>query len=373
MRAKKSRAEGNLKGRKKLALGQPPRGLACSEPARRRHYSTILLPAALAVLLVACGSGGDGGSLTAAPVIPPTITSVSGTVQTGQTLTISGTSMVQEDRSNWDPLLANNPNASGFEGASYAADGWEGGEAFSYVIDVKLMGSQSALSHHAGATITNHTNISYNSKLTIGGDLYFRAYLRFKVASGIWADNYHKIFASYGTNSVFLDWIGNLDGSAYARVFLQTDSADTYVNLPEGPVQEERWYLVELKLPSGPPHNYKVWIDNHLLIDYDDTISPQGSAYDMQFDINHCCTPPGYVKDNWWDGFVVSRTRVGPASLIEIGNSSNYATATKIYQAPEYLSDPSSQIKVNLTGLGAGPYFLWVTNNRGARSQPHRL
>jgi hypothetical protein len=298
----------------------------------------------------------------------PTVTSILGTIQTGQILTLTGTSMVDEDRSNWDPFFVNTPAASGFEGANFKADGWEGGAAFTYVTNVRLMGSKSALSHHAGATSTNHSNISYNSRLSIGGDLYFRAYLRFKVANGIWASNYHKIFASYAPNPAWLDWIGN-GGKAYTQVALITNT-NTYASIPGGPIQENRWYLVEFKIPSGAPHNYRVWIDNELIINRNDTRSPQGTAWDMQFDINHCCTPAGYSKDNWWDGFAISRTRIGPASLIEIGNSPDYATATKVYQAPEYLSDSSSQFKLNLSGLGAGPYFLWVTNNRGQRSLP---
>ena len=303
--------------------------------------------------------------------VTPTVTAVSGTVQTGQILTVTGTSMVQEDRSNWDPFLANNPNASGFEGASFTADGWEGGEAFTYVTNVKLMGSKSALSRHQGATSINHTNISYSSRLSIGGDLYLRAYLRFRVTNGIWASNYQKIFASYAPSSAFLDWVGN-GGKAFTQIAVITAS-NNYGSIPGGAIQENRWYCVEFKIPSGSPHNYKAWIDNQLVVDHNDTRSPQGTAYDLQFDINHCCTPSGYNKENWWDGFVVSRTRVGPASLIEIGNSSDYAKATKTYQAPELLSDTSTQIKVNLNGLGAGPYFLWVTNNRGERSLPFNL
>jgi len=301
----------------------------------------------------------------------PSITSLSGTVQIGQTLTITGANMVNEDKTNWDPFYTQFPNAAGFEGSSYAADGWEGGTSFSYVSDVKLMGSKSALSYHAGATSVNQTNVSYSERLSISGDIYIRAYLRFKVANGIWADNYHKIFASYAPNGVWLDWVGN-GGGPYTHISI-IKSSNHYGQIPGGAIKENRWYLVEFKMPSGSPHNYKAWIDNKLVIDYNDTTSPQGTAWDLQFDVNHCCTAAGYAKSNWWDGFVVSKTRVGPASLIEIGNSADYATATKVYQAPEFLSDSSSQFKADLTGLGAGPYYLWITNNRGQRSQPFAL
>lgn len=81
----------------------------------------------------------------------------------------------------------------------------------------------------------------------------------------------------------------------------------------------------------------------------------------------------GWVSDQWQDGFTVSKTRVGAASLVEIGNSADYASAVKVYQEPVYLSDSSSQIKVDLTGLGAGPFYLFITNNRGQRSSGFRL
>ena len=48
--------------------------------------------------------------------VTPTVTSVSGSVLTGQTLSIAGANMVSEDKANWDSLFVNNPNASGFEG-----------------------------------------------------------------------------------------------------------------------------------------------------------------------------------------------------------------------------------------------------------------
>ena len=51
----------------------------------------------------------------------PTITSVSGTVQTGQTLTVTGTTMVDHNTSNWNM----NGIDWNFEGASYGADGYD--------------------------------------------------------------------------------------------------------------------------------------------------------------------------------------------------------------------------------------------------------
>ena len=76
---------------------------------------------------------------------------------------------------------------------------------------------------------------------------------------------------------------------------------------------------------------------------------------------------------NWTDGFTISTSRVYPSSVIEIGNNSTYALSTKVYQAPTALSDTSVAITCDLTGLGAGPYYLWVTNNKQERSDPYDL
>ena len=123
--------------------------------------------------------------------------------------------------------------------------------------------------------------------------------------------------------------------------------------------------------------NYVIqaWIDNQLIIDSAATsgIGVNASYWGWESNTNYWNTPIGWSSDQWQDGFTVSSSRVGPASLIEIGDSSNYATAKKVYQEPLFLSDGSSQIKVDLTGLGAGPYFIWVTNNSSQRSAPWPL
>ena len=53
----------------------------------------------------------------------PAISNVSGTVSAGQTLTITGTNMVNEDDTDWLTFFnTTNPNASSFEGANPADD-----------------------------------------------------------------------------------------------------------------------------------------------------------------------------------------------------------------------------------------------------------
>src|SRR5258708_22213420 len=84
--------------------------------------------------------------------VPPTITNVAGTVGSGQPLTITGASMVQENPTNWDPFFSG--SAYGFEGSSPALDGYttscNGVASLSYDSTVKLMGSKSIRMHDAG-------------------------------------------------------------------------------------------------------------------------------------------------------------------------------------------------------------------------------
>jgi hypothetical protein len=68
-----------------------------------------------------------------------------------------------------------------------------------------------------------------------------------------------------------------------------------------------------------------------------------------------------------------ANSRIRPASVIEISDNSTYGAGIVVYQPPELLSDTSVQVKANLTGLGDGPYYLWVTNNLNERSSTYNL
>ena len=330
---------------------------------------------------------------TLAFAVTPTITSVSGSVQTGQTLTIAGSSMVQENRSNWDPLFTNNPNASGFEGSSLIADGYQSGcRNATYDNSVRLMGNQSLRLHDSGAHTVDTKGgcaFQYIIQASISGnswpaDVYYRVYSRWNNTS--WPDSDHKYWWISGTGSswAFFNFNPHSDGTAPTQFQVYASgvtalSGVTWVtgSIPGGPIKNNKWYLFEAHYRQAGSSSpvIEAWIDNQLVISAPASsgIGVNRSAWGWESNSNYWTTPSNWVSDQWQDGFAVSSTRIGPASLVEIGNCSSYGSGIKVSQEPLFLSDGSSQIKADLSGLGSGPYFLWVTNNNNERSLPFSL
>lgn len=320
--------------------------------------------------------------------VTPTITGTSGTLQTGQTLTIAGTSMVQEDQTNWDPMFAN-ASTSGFEGTSLVADGYTTSGCPSYTSAVKLMGAQSVNMHDSG----QHIRLANGSGLgscnwqwdvqaarpgTTWTDVYLRTYSRWNNTSWATIDTKYWWIAG-GNNYAFFNLMSNSDGSAPSEFGVLTSGVGNWVTglIPGGAIKNNRWYLFEAHFRTAGAGAWvlELWIDNQRILSRSvpDGPSPNPAGWGWESNTNYFDTPAGWVSDQWQDGFAVSKTRVGPASLVEIGNCSTYTSGTKIYQEPLFLSETSSQIKVNLAGLGTGPYFLWVTNNRNEQSLPLSL
>lgn len=338
------------------------------------------------------GSGPPSGSPDGGPTQPtgttPSIANVTGLVQTGQTLTIAGAGMVSEDRSNWDAMFANS-STSGFEGASLPADGYSTSGCPTYTTQVRLMGAKSINMHDSGQYIHQDNGsgngscnwqwpIAASKPGTTWTDVYLRTYSRWNNTS------WPTIAAKYwwiggGSSYAFFNLITNPDGRAPTQFGVYTSGVGSWISgaIPGGAIQNNRWYLFEAHFRMAGSGNYVVegWIDNERIFSgtSPDGPSPNAGNWGWESNTNYFNTPAGWVSDQWQDGFAVSKTRVGPAALVEVSNSANYATATKVYQEPLFLSDGSIQVKLNLAGLGSGPYFLWVTNNRGARSAARAL
>jgi hypothetical protein len=283
--------------------------------------------------------------------------------------------MVDEDRTNWDPFFLSHPSASGFEGATPVADGYSaiGATGGTYVNDVKLLGTKSMRFSVAGES-TDLSNQLGDSNAFVQGqeqDMWLRAYARWRHNSGAWP-NHLKLFIVNGGFYLQPEVSGLATGAMPDRFLVSYDAFNHYGIIPSGPLTNDQWVLLEAR-SNHLSDTMDVWIDGQLAYHGTDNVQTENNFW-VQFGVpNACCTAADFSLDNWLDGLAVSSARVGPASTIEIANSSDYATATKVYQEPLFLSDGSVQVKADLTGLGAGPYYLFVTNNRQERSTAYLL
>ncbi|HCC04934.1 TPA: hypothetical protein DEP58_01345, partial [Patescibacteria group bacterium] len=201
----------------------------------------------------------------------PTISNVSGTVSNGQILTITGSNMVQEDKSNWDDFFDRHPStAYGFEGSTPTADGWNeiGGGGGRYDSSVKLLGNKSIKYHSQGAWPAGPGGLgdysAINPSVTNGdsGEIWVRFYVRYNLLGGAWPTNYMKLMDTQGgpVNQYYLDVAGIASGQP--TMWNATyDSAPHNVSIPGGPLVNNRWYTVEINWKSSSPRSYKLWSD----------------------------------------------------------------------------------------------------------------
>jgi len=315
----------------------------------------------------------------------PTISGVSGTVATGQTLTIIGTNMMDEDKTGWLSMFQSG-SAYGFEDALSQTSGsgsvgaWDyscGGGYCSFDPNVKLSGSKSARFHIAGAYADhdNPSTILYFAPPSNPSQYWQRGYIRYDGTG--WPTAWFKMW-----------WLGG--SGAYKVIQPNPGSVPTgwlygtsngYDNLalsPSGNIQRGRWYCIEFSLQdAGSYMVMNTWVDGSLassspVDDPEASIGP--NDWQEIGIINLSGTNSSFSVDHYEDNYTVSTSgRIYCSSIIEIGNNSNYATATRKYQEPIYLSDGSVQIKADLSGLGSGPYYLFVTNNRQETSVAYNL
>jgi hypothetical protein len=312
----------------------------------------------------------------------PEITGVSGTVSQGQTLTITGLNLVQENTTAWLPFFSQNPNAHGFEGSNPSSDGYDfqtmgSGSVAEYQSSIKLSGAKAARFHVEGEFCCT----GFPNQFGARGNIYIgtantqtfwtRHYIRTRLNAGRWPES--------NKNS----WYATSGGSPY--VFTLRPQANniwlwrtegTYVPMPYSNYEHGRWYCIEEKVTGGPNGTYEIYVDGELLHVMTPTdggfVSTQWYEFGM---VNGWSTSsnPDMDVDTFLDNYAISSSRIFPSSKLEVSDTADYATATKVYQAPIMLSDTSIQITADLTGLGAGPYYLWVTNNRQERSAAYNL
>ena len=285
----------------------------------------------------------------------PTISNVTGTVATGQILTITGANMVQEDKTNWDSFYRTG-TAYGFEGSNYSSDGYSigtGNPGGTYDASVKILGNQSVKFYLANATTcVPNVSASLHAPPQSASGYWMRGYIRYNMPDNVWPDNHLKLFgAQTNTMLAYLQptswgsptdqWVATLNGVGYVA------------NNPTGTFQNNRWYLVEINQSSTA---YTVYIDGQQILSQ--AFSMTGTPTSWEFGIINACVTNSPIT-NWIDGMALSSSRINAASKVEVsGNGSTWK-----HQEPVYLSDTSVQFKLDLSGLTGTNYQLRVTNS----------
>lgn len=336
----------------------------------------------------------------------PVISSVGGAISTGQVLTVTGTDMIAEVRTDYDAFFT--AQRSGFEGSSPQADGYDTNRSapeLLYDSTVKLRGSKSIRMLMQGVHLWPPGDgvqwgwpvVTANSTWVSGPkDVYIRGYVRwnyydsvtlapswprFNAASGN-TNPFKKLWWAGNPNGAGLGWVNitlNDDGSQPTRwdwdTTRRTGTSELYPlgSFPDGTLKNFKWYCFEIhwvKAGSGGPYIFEAWVDNVLTagpISCSFGVSPSNTGT-IASKVNEWNTNATWIGYEWCDELAVSTSRIRPLSVVEIGDSATYASAHPKYQYPELLSDTSIQVNCDLTGLTGPNYWMWVTDSTGTRS-----
>ncbi len=199
----------------------------------------------------------------------PQITSLSGALTNGNTITVNGGNFIQMNMANWIPFFQNNPTASNFGGASPEADGYstQGPQGGVYDTSFYLMGTQSMRFDVSGDSTTcpQDNLFSYNAILSGGGDaqdLWIRAYVAYNSADGLWFANQDKMFMCEGYGPGQYAYEPANWATLPSQMEADFDGMSHRANIPSGPIQNMRWYCMEVHWQTvAAPYVYQAWID----------------------------------------------------------------------------------------------------------------
>lgn len=305
----------------------------------------------------------------------PTITNVTGTVATGQTLTITGTNLMNENTSSWDANFANNSAMYGFEGSlppsgGTIVSGWamEPGASSSnvtYDTSTKLSGNQSLMmtisGTCSGSSCGNAGMMSYPASSQ--STQYWRYYCYFNAVGNLWPSNFMKQYGlqpGYGGAIDYMDiGSGPTGGGAPTTFNIAPSGQDYSVTIPNPPgMVNGRWYLFEGQEVGG---TWQWWMDNKLIFTGSIGGTPTISIVPFGI-INYGGQYNDVNLTEWMDNYAYGASnRIYASSLIEISGDGG---STWVYQPPISLSDTSVSIAVeSLPTLTAANYILRVTNN----------
>jgi hypothetical protein len=201
--------------------------------------------------------------------------------------------------------------------------------------------------------------------------MYVRAYVRYNRLSAYWPDNFIKLLMPLGSHYYFQPNGRQLAaGQNPFQWYIEHDSVTVTRPNPSGQLQNNRWYAIEVHFRASPPA-LEAWVDGAQV--YSATPVSGDPWQLLLFGIINACGQQSWDIELWMDGLAVSSDRVYPSALVEVGNSSNYSSATKKVQALQSIDDNQIKFALDTSGLGSGPYYVWVRNNAQQVSQAYFL
>jgi hypothetical protein len=304
--------------------------------------------------------------------------------------------MVDENNTNWGTAYRSGTKY-GFEGTSYDADGYTYApdmnmQEMVYDSDIRLMGNKS----YRGRIYGNSADSDYTENHSCGlyislsedgisnpenSDWYVRGYFRWHSdgAGSLWPRSHIKMIDIQGSSSGeqwYFQPAPNDSGTSLPTTMwvLPGSSSVSVSNF----LQDNRWYCMEGRFKTSSPHEFTVWVDGTQIASYSPS-DHDATIWALLFNIINARVFTNLNLSNWTDNLAVSTSRIYPSTMVEISDNATYGAGTVVKQqlysdgTHAAISDTNIYIKADLTGLGGGPYYLWVTNNKQERSSTYAL
>ena len=321
----------------------------------------------------------------------PSDISCTGPYTNGTTVVCTGANMANENRSNFvAPWIASSNQtytmADTF-GTSYASG------VASYQTDRSVVNNSKSIKFTWSGASSLGSNVvgewyvnSPNNTNRTTGDKWTRGYFQSSTVGGQWLSGTFKFISEYGSavGGCFL----NLNGSNHNPATAPPDIGIecTSVNfgagagnfvwsaIPGGVWQDNKWYLVEWKLPCAATGTTDLYINTSLV--WSRTLNGGGCNSTSQFPAQFANGEGSNSSFNqtWWvDGFVQTTARFPATVLIEVSDTTDCSSGNtnKVYQFPVSLSDTSISFEFNKGALTGN--YLCVTDNQGASAPAYSL